>query len=113
MRCNAPWSRANRTAATAASFSSSVWGARGSSSSSLAEARFDAVLVCVPPHLHTEVCVAAAEAGSHLFIEKPLAMTQNGLEALDDLCRAKGVVGFVAYCYRFIPSVEKVKALVD
>lgn len=79
----------------------------------LAEDRFDAVLVCVPTHLHTEVCAAAAEAGSHLFIEKPLAMTHDGLDALDDLCRAKGVVGFVAYCYRFIPSVEKVKALVD
>ena len=29
----------------------------------LAEDRFDAVLVCVPPHLHTEVCMAAADCG--------------------------------------------------
>jgi predicted dehydrogenase len=79
----------------------------------LAKDRFDAVLVCVPPHLHTEVCLAAAEAGAHLFIEKPLALTTDGLDELGAICRAKRLTAFVAYGYRFIPSVEKVRALVS
>lgn len=58
----------------------------------------DAILVCVPTHLHAPIAIAALEAGKAVFCEKPLART---LEQADAMLRAAqnsdGVlqVGFV------------------
>jgi myo-inositol 2-dehydrogenase / D-chiro-inositol 1-dehydrogenase len=46
-----------------------------------------AVAVCVPPELHAEVALAGLDAGKHLFIEKPLALS---LEDCDRLLRHAG-----------------------
>ena len=73
--------------------------------------KFDGVLVTLPPHLHVDVCTLAAEAGSALFIEKPLAHNLEGLQGLNDLVKKKNVKAFVAYCHRFIPYSDKVKEL--
>ena len=39
----------------------------------LAEAPIDACYICTPPHVHLEHVRACAEAGVHVFCEKPLA----------------------------------------
>src|SRR5687767_7285786 len=41
----------------------------------LTTTKLDAVSLCLPHSLHSEVAVAAAEAGLHLLVEKPLAPT--------------------------------------
>jgi predicted dehydrogenase len=42
----------------------------------------DAVAVCVPAQRHVEVALAALDAGKHLFIEKPLALTLEDCDRL-------------------------------
>lgn len=74
---------------------------------------FDAVAVTAPTHIHTEVSMAAARKGCHLFVEKPLADSLDGLDALQGLCRRRKLVCFVAYCYRFIPSVVKMREILN
>jgi len=48
------------------------------------DADVEAIAVCVPPRLHAEVALAALEAGKHVFIEKPLAVS---LEDCDRIAR--------------------------
>ncbi len=79
----------------------------------LAKNKFDAVLVTLPTAFHAPVMRAAAEAGCHLFIEKPVAHNQEGLEEVDQLVREKGLIAYTAYCYRFAPSAEAMKDIVD
>jgi predicted dehydrogenase len=79
----------------------------------LAKNKFDAVLVTLPTAFHAPVMRAAAEAGCHLFIVKPIAHNQEGLEEVDQLVREKGLVAYTAYCYRFAPSAEAMKDIVD
>src|SRR5207248_6763362 len=42
----------------------------------------DAVVVCVPTHLHSAIAVDALAAGKHVFLEKPLARTMDQAEAI-------------------------------
>jgi predicted dehydrogenase len=79
----------------------------------LAAERFDAAAITTPPHLHVELAKAAALEGCHLFIEKPLAHNMNGLDELAEICNRKNLVCLVAYCYRFIPYVKKMREILD
>ncbi len=69
----------------------------------------DAVFVTNPNSLHMPVALAAARAGCHLFIEKPLADSLEGVEELLELIDRKRLVGFVAYQFRFHPGLRWIK----
>lgn len=73
----------------------------------------DAALICTPPALHLDIARAAAEAGCHLFIEKPLAHTLEGLEELLCVTEDCNLVTLVGYNWRFHPSLRKIKELID
>lgn len=66
----------------------------------------DAVAVCVPPALHAQVALAALDAGKHVFIEKPLALTLEECDRLDAAtARAEGLnvtVGFNMRHHRLV-----------
>jgi predicted dehydrogenase len=70
---------------------------------------FDAVLVCTPPSTHMPIARECIERGAHLFIEKPLS---NTLEGVDDLIRAasaKKRVLSVGYNFRFDSGLRTIK----
>ena len=73
----------------------------------------DAVVVSTPPHLHAEMCVEALESGKHVLCEKPLARTADECRVI--LAMAEQNERFVAtgFNYRFYPSIEKARALLD
>jgi predicted dehydrogenase len=92
----------------------STYGLRsfGELAAALAE-RPDAVFVTNPNSLHLETALAAARAGCHLFIEKPIADTLEGMDELLSIVAEKRLAAFVAYQFRFHPGLQRVKALVD
>ena len=68
--------------------------------------RPDAVFVCSPCSQHVETAQRAADAGCHLFIEKPVSHTLDGLSRLADTVAQKGLVALVGCQWRFHPSVR-------
>jgi predicted dehydrogenase len=64
----------------------------------------DAVVVATPEDAHLEPCVAAATAGKHVFVEKPLATVQKDGEAIIEATRRAGVVLLVGHSLRFNPQ---------
>lgn len=71
------------------------------------------VYVCNPSSMHTEIALAAAAAGSHLFIEKPLASSLDQLVELQALVRMNQRVCYVGYNFRFHPGLIRLKELLD
>ncbi|MEQ1898878.1 MAG: Gfo/Idh/MocA family oxidoreductase [Vicinamibacterales bacterium] len=72
-----------------------------------------AVFVCNPTSLHVPVALAAARAGCHLFVEKPLS---NNLEHVADLIEEidrRALVGMVGYQMRFHPCLLRLCALLE
>lgn len=75
--------------------------------------RADAVLVATPPRWHVPVALEAVRAGCHLFVEKPLSHTLDGVEELVREVEARGLVGFVGSNWKFHPSFQKMKMLLE
>ncbi len=73
----------------------------------------DIVDISTPTYLHHEMAVAAADAGKHVFLEKPFALsTQQAQEMLAAVERA-GVVHYVNHNYRRAPAVCLARRLID
>jgi predicted dehydrogenase len=65
------------------------------------------VFVTNPASEHVPVALAAARAGCHLFVEKPLSHSLDGVEELIRLVDARELVAMVGYQQRFHPSYER------
>lgn len=72
-----------------------------------------AVFVCNPSSHHVPVALAAARAGAHLFVEKPVSSTLDELDELSRIVAEKRLVCYVGYQFRFHPGLMRLKALVD
>jgi predicted dehydrogenase len=72
----------------------------------------DLVSITVPNAMHREVAVAAAEAGKHVWVEKPAGRGAADTEAIADAVRSAGVISGVGFCYRFAPAVAHAQALI-
>ena len=71
------------------------------------------VVVASPTSLHIEHALAAARCGCHLFVEKPLAHTQDGLPELMAEVRRNAIVSLVGCNMRFHPGPLKIKELLE
>lgn len=78
----------------------------------VADPEIDAVSVTAPNFLHREMGVAVAEAGKHLWIEKPVGLVADDAVAVRDAVVANGVVGCVGFNYRQVPAVARARALI-
>jgi predicted dehydrogenase len=72
-----------------------------------------AVVICTPHPQHAEQAVAAAQAGKHVLIEKPMAITLAGCDRMIAAARAAGVKLGVISQRRLYPCVQRVKQAVD
>lgn len=70
------------------------------------EARPDAALICNPTSLHMQAALAAARAGCHLLLEKPLSNSLDHSDELAAIVAKNGLVTMVAYQLRFHPCLK-------
>ena len=77
------------------------------------ESKPQAVIVSNPTAFHMEIALAAARAGCHLFIEKPLAHSWDGVEELLSMVREKRLVAMVGFDLRFDPGLCRIKRLIE
>jgi len=79
----------------------------------LRDPRIDAVSICLPHYLHSEVAVEAAEAGKHILCEKPMANNLDEADAMIRAAKRAGVTLMVAENVRFHPINLKLKELIE
>lgn len=72
-----------------------------------------AVVIATPNACHLEDLSAAVCSGRHVFIEKPLAHTDDGLEKILNVAEQEGLVIFSGFNLRFNPAVREGKKLLD
>jgi predicted dehydrogenase len=66
-----------------------------------------------PNNLHAEPTILAAEAGKHVFCEKPLGRTADEAFEIWKRVEATGVVHMCAFNYRFVPAVRLARELIE
>jgi predicted dehydrogenase len=69
----------------------------------------DAIVLATPHSLHAEQTIAAAEAGKHIFCEKPFALTKRDAEAMAEAAERAGVALGLGYNRRFHPEMTKLR----
>ena len=79
----------------------------------LAEANYDAAIVCSPTSYHIPHAIQLAERGIHILMEKPLAHNLEGLDDLKTAVDANNVTLVLAYIFRFSPLTAKVRELLE
>ncbi|MHC4401806.1 MAG: Gfo/Idh/MocA family protein [Planctomycetota bacterium] len=79
----------------------------------LRDDRVDVVDLCGPSHVHAEQGIAAAEAGRHVLVEKPVALTMEENRALRDAVAKAGVKSLAGFVLRWNPAAQTIKSLVD
>lgn len=77
----------------------------------LADPRVDIVNISGPNQVHTPQGVAAAEAGKHLLMEKPMCLSLDENRALRDAVQRRGVKSVVSFVLRWNPLFQNLKAL--
>lgn len=73
----------------------------------------DFVVIATPSHLHMDQALEVAKAGYHLFIEKPLSHTGDGLDRLLKEVIDRRLISLVGCNMRFHPGPAKVKDLLE
>ncbi|MBT2690673.1 Gfo/Idh/MocA family oxidoreductase [Bacillus sp. ISL-47] len=72
----------------------------------------DAVVICTPNKFHSEITVAALEAGQHVLCEKPMAMSSEECKKMVEARDMSGKVLAIAYHYRFMKEAQAAKKLI-
>jgi predicted dehydrogenase len=79
----------------------------------LADPRVVAVDVCTPTDDHAASVIAAARAGKHVHVEKPIALTLEDADSVIDACREAGVMLMVGQTARYHAVARGLRAAVD
>jgi len=79
----------------------------------LAHPGVDAVSICTPHSRHAKDAIAAAAAGKHALIEKPVAMNVEQLLEMDAAVTASGIHTVCGFVLRWNPSILATKSLID
>lgn len=79
----------------------------------LMESDVDAVAIATPARSHYPLALMALNAGKHVFVEKPLAMTVAEARELVELADQTGKTLMVGHVFEYNPAVRHIKHLLD
>jgi myo-inositol 2-dehydrogenase / D-chiro-inositol 1-dehydrogenase len=82
-------------------------------SDALFDERLDALFICTPPFCRGRLELGAINAGIPFFVEKPIGVTANQLQAVLDSLDRTPVLSAVGYMNRYRNSVSRVKAILQ
>jgi predicted dehydrogenase len=74
---------------------------------------FKIAFICSPNNLHIKHALICAQAGCHLFIEKPLSHNLKKIKELKKICEEKKIINMVACNLRFHPCAKFAKKYID
>lgn len=80
---------------------------------SLLQVGLDAVFICLPPFAHDGEVATASQAGVHVFMEKPIALTSDLARKTSEAAEAAGIVNQVGYMMRFSEAVGMLDKLIE
>jgi predicted dehydrogenase len=75
--------------------------------------KVDMVDVVTPNDMHRPISVAAAEAGKHIFSEKPLALNAEECEEVYTAAKKAGIKNGMGFNYRKTPAIQYAKKLIE
>lgn len=78
----------------------------------LAQPDIDAVYIASPLYCHKEQVIAAAKAGKHILLEKPMGLTVEEAVEMNRVCLEFGVKLGVAFMMRFHGAHEQIKRII-
>jgi myo-inositol 2-dehydrogenase/D-chiro-inositol 1-dehydrogenase len=103
----------SRAAAEALAERCSIPRVAESSMEILADPRIDAVLICSPTGTHAELIAQAAQAGKHIFCEKPIALSLEKIDGALAAVKAAGVKLQIGFNRRFDSNFARVRRAVE
>ena len=78
----------------------------------LADKAVDAVVICLPNHLHFPATLAALRAGKHVLCEKPPTLSSAEMRVLQEEADQRGLIYFFSRQFRFTPAMRTARDLI-
>ena len=75
----------------------------------LNDSEVDAVIITTRHNTHARICIMALQAGKHVFVEKPLALSLEEINEISDVYQKSGKTLTVGFNRRFSPIVQAIK----
>lgn len=79
----------------------------------LAQAKLDAVSICLPTFMHAEYSKKALAAGVNVLCEKPMSISVAQCDEMVDAAKKSGKMLMIGHCIRFWPEYAKTKEIMD
>jgi predicted dehydrogenase len=79
----------------------------------LKDKELDVISICSYPYQHKDQAIAVAQAGKHLIIEKPLALSWEDCQAIENVVKAAGIKTCVCFECRYSSQFLTTKAVID
>jgi len=73
----------------------------------------DAIDICLPTFLHADIAIKAANAGKHVFCEKPMALDLDQCDEMIHAARVNNIKLMIGQLLRFVPEYAAAKKIVS
>jgi predicted dehydrogenase len=84
----------------------------GSYDALLADPNVDVIYISAPNHLHAEWAIKAANAGKHVLVEKPIALSVDEVDRMMEAARRNRIVVAEAFSYVHHPQTIAIRELI-